>query len=228
MASTSGISIRVSTVINARADRVWDDVRHIASHVEWMKDAVSIKFDDDNNPASDPRSDGSSDGPDDASENAAVDPADDPRREGVGVRFSCRTKVGPIVLNDRMEVTEWTEGRLIGIRHQGLVTGEGRLQINPIDDTRTEVVWEEQLLFPARMGGPIGARLARPILRRIWTSNLTRLAARFRTAGRATGPRPKWNQGPKRPQSPRTAQPPPSPKPAAEPAPRTTTPSPRR
>lgn len=147
-------------MINAQADRVWDDVRQIASHVEWMKDAVSIKFDDDG-------------------ENAAGDPADDPRREGVGVRFSCRTKVGPIVLNDRMEVTEWTEGRLIGIRHQGLVTGEGRLQINPIDDTRTEVVWEEQLLFPARMGGPIGARLARPILRRIWTSNLTRLAARF-------------------------------------------------
>ena len=181
MASTSGISIRVSTVIDAPADRVWDDVRHIASHVEWMKDAVSIKFDDDgdNHPASVPRSDDSGEGPDDASEHAAGDPTSGPRREGVGVRFSCRTKVGPIVLNDRMEVTEWTDGRLIGIRHQGLVTGEGRLQINPIDDTRTEVVWEEQLIFPARMGGPIGARLARPILRRIWTSNLTRLAARF-------------------------------------------------
>ena len=169
-------------MINAQADRVWDDVRHIASHVEWMKDAVSIKFDDsDTDPngglCSNARED--DDSPGDDGENAAVDPADDPRREGVGVRFSCRTKVGPIILNDRMEVTEWTEGRLIGIRHQGLVTGEGRLQINPIDDMRTEVVWEEQLLFPARMGGPIGARLARPVLRRIWTSNLTRLAARF-------------------------------------------------
>ena len=170
-------------MIDAQADRVWDDVRHIASHVEWMKDAVSIKFDDsDTDPNDGLSSDGSSDGPDDASENAAGDPANDPRREGregVGVQFSCRTKVGPIVLNDQMEVTEWTEGRLIGIRHQGLVTGEGRLQINPIDDTRTEVVWEEQLIFPARMGGPIGARLARPILRRLWTSNLARLATRF-------------------------------------------------
>lgn len=172
-------------MIDAPADRVWDDVRHIASHVEWMKDAVSIKFnDDDNDPnyglsSNAGNDDGSDDSPGDDGEHAAGDPADDPRREGVGVRFSCRTKVGPIVLNDRMEVTEWTEGRLIGIRHQGLVTGEGRLQINPVDDTRTEVVWEEQLLFPARMGGPIGARLARPVLRRIWTSNLTRLAARF-------------------------------------------------
>ena len=162
MTGASGISIRVSTVIDAQADRVWDDVRHIARHVEWMKDAVSIEFDDD---------EASGNGPDDNS--------NDPRREGVGVRFSCRTKVGPIILNDRMEVTEWTDGRLIGIRHQGLVTGEGQLRINPIDDNRTEVVWEEQLVFPARMGGPIGARLARPVLRRIWTSNLSRLTARF-------------------------------------------------
>lgn len=178
MTGASGIGIRVSTVIDARADRVWDDVRHIARHVEWMKDAVSIEFDDDghNDPAGGPSSASSSDGPDD---NGPDDNSNDPRREGVGVRFSCRTKVGPIVLNDRMEVTEWTDGRLIGIRHQGLVTGEGRLQINPVDDNRTEVVWEEQLVFPARMGGPIGARLARPVLRRIWTSNLTRLAARF-------------------------------------------------
>ena len=193
MTGASGISIRVSTVIDAQADRVWDDVRHIARHVEWMKDAVSIEFDDDshNDPASGPSSADSSNGPDgdgpdgdgpdgDGPDGDGPDDnSNDPRREGVGVRFSCRTKVGPIVLNDRMEVTEWTDGRLIGIRHRGLVTGEGQLRINPVDDTRTEVVWEEQLMFPARMGGPIGARLARPVLRRIWTSNLTRLAARF-------------------------------------------------
>ena len=177
MPGASGISIRVSTVIDAQADRVWDDVRQIARHVEWMKDAVSIEFDDDghNDPASGPSSADSSDGP----VGEGPDNSNDPRREGVGVRFSCRTRVGPIVLNDRMEVTEWTDGRLIGIRHQGLVTGEGQLRINPVDDTRTEVVWEEQLVFPARMGGPIGARLARPVLRRIWTSNLSRLTARF-------------------------------------------------
>ena len=188
MTGASGISIRVSTVIDAQADRVWDDVRHIASHVEWMKDAVSIEFDDDshNDPASGPSSADSSDGPDadgpDGDGPVADGPDDnsnDPRREGVGVRFSCRTKVGPIVLNDRMEVTEWIDGRLIGIRHQGLVTGEGQLRLIPLDSARTEVVWEEQLVFPARMGGPIGARLARPVLRRIWTSNLSRLAARF-------------------------------------------------
>ena len=153
-AGASGIGIRVSTVIDADISEVWDDLRRIARHVEWMKDAVSIDFCD--------------------------GPGGDPVREGVGVRFSCRTKVGPIVLNDRMEVTEWTDGRLIGIRHQGLVTGEGQLRLTPLDQARTEVVWEERLVFPARMGGPVGAWLARPVLRRIWTANLTRLSARFR------------------------------------------------
>ena len=36
--------IRVSTTIDAPPDRVWADVRHIARHVEWMEDAVSITF----------------------------------------------------------------------------------------------------------------------------------------------------------------------------------------
>jgi hypothetical protein len=36
--------IRVSTVVDAPPDEVWADVRHIARHVEWMHDAVSITF----------------------------------------------------------------------------------------------------------------------------------------------------------------------------------------
>ena len=165
----SGISIRVSTVIDAPIGEVWDDVRHIARHVEWMKDAVSIQFHD---------------GPGESGARGQADgPAREGVREGVGVRFSCRTKVGPIVLNDHMEITEWIDGRLIGIRHRGLVTGEGQLRLAPLDQAQTEVVWEERLVFPARLGGPIGTRLARPVLRRIWTGNLSRLSARFKPPG---------------------------------------------
>ena len=36
--------IRVAVDIEAPAERVWDDVRRIASHVEWMEDAVAIRF----------------------------------------------------------------------------------------------------------------------------------------------------------------------------------------
>ncbi|MGY6500863.1 MAG: SRPBCC family protein [Acidimicrobiales bacterium] len=37
-------SIRISVVIDATPDQVWADVRDVASHVEWMTDAVAIRF----------------------------------------------------------------------------------------------------------------------------------------------------------------------------------------
>ncbi|HZQ85914.1 MAG TPA: SRPBCC family protein [Acidimicrobiales bacterium] len=36
--------IRVSTTIDAAPAVVWEDLRHIDRHVEWMRDAVSIAF----------------------------------------------------------------------------------------------------------------------------------------------------------------------------------------
>jgi hypothetical protein len=36
--------ILVTVLVDARPDEVWNDVRHIASHVEWMEDAVAIRF----------------------------------------------------------------------------------------------------------------------------------------------------------------------------------------
>jgi len=36
--------IRVSTILDAPPARVWADVEHIASHVDWMADATAIRF----------------------------------------------------------------------------------------------------------------------------------------------------------------------------------------
>jgi len=36
--------LRVSVVLDAPPAVVWEDVRHVASHVEWMTDAVAIRF----------------------------------------------------------------------------------------------------------------------------------------------------------------------------------------
>ena len=47
------------------------------------------------------------------------------RTEGVGTRFECVTKVGPIRLTDRMEITEWAPGEAMGVCHTGLVTAAG-------------------------------------------------------------------------------------------------------
>ncbi|HEX2039438.1 MAG TPA: SRPBCC family protein [Acidimicrobiales bacterium] len=90
--------------------------------------------------------------------------------------FDCVTRVGPFRLVDRMEIVEWDEGRAMGIRHVGLVRGEGRFALRRTWRGRTRFTWEEWLRLPWWMGGPLGALVAKPVLRRIWRANLRRLA----------------------------------------------------
>ena len=96
---------------------------------------------------------------------------------GVGTTFDCDTKVGPLRLTDAMTITEWEPGRCMGVRHEGLVTGEGRFTLTAAGDSRTEFTWAEHLRFPWWMGGPIGGALGAPVLRGIWRKNLRRLKA---------------------------------------------------
>ncbi|HEX2698921.1 MAG TPA: SRPBCC family protein [Acidimicrobiales bacterium] len=140
--------VRVSTIIDAPPRRVWAAVREIHSHVDWMEDAVAIRY--------------TSAG-----------------HEGVGTTFDCETKVGPFRLTDRMEVTEWSEGRAMGIRHVGLVQGTGRFTVRRARRGRTRFTWDERLLFPWWMGGAPGSMVAAPVLRRIWRRNLSNLKRRI-------------------------------------------------
>lgn len=103
-----------------------------------------------------------------------------PQRRGVGTVFDCLTKVGPLRLKDRMEVTRWTDGRELGVRHVGLVTGEGVFSLRARRrGRRTQLDWTERLRFPWYLGGPVTGLLAKPVLRSIWRGNLRRLAARI-------------------------------------------------
>jgi uncharacterized protein YndB with AHSA1/START domain len=97
------------------------------------------------------------------------------QRTGVGTAYDCKTKIGPFRTTDRMEITEWEPGRTIGVRHVGLVTGEGRLSIKRVRGGRTQVRWDERLHFPRKLGGPVTATAARPVLRRVWAKNLRNL-----------------------------------------------------
>lgn len=99
--------------------------------------------------------------------------------EGVGTRFECDTKVGPFSLTDVMEVTSWEESRRMGVRHVGLIEGIGAFTLEKLTADRTQFRWEEDLTFPWRLGGPVVAFLARPILRHIWKGNLARLKSRI-------------------------------------------------
>lgn len=98
-----------------------------------------------------------------------------PGHEGVGTTFECDTRVGPFRLTDRMEVTEWAEGRAMGIRHVGLVRGTGRFTVRRSCRGGTRFTWDERLRFPWWMGGGPGSVLAAPVLRRIWRRNLANL-----------------------------------------------------
>ena len=106
-----------------------------------------------------------------------------PSREGVGTTFDCDTKVGPLRLTDRMEVTEWDEGRTMGIRHVGVVTGTGRFTLRRVRRGRTRFTWDERLVFPWWMGGRPASMAAAPVLRWIWRRNLADLKRRVETAG---------------------------------------------
>lgn len=137
----------VRTEIEAPPDVVWRAVEDLATHVEWMEDAVAIRF-------------------------------TSSRRAGVGTTFDCETKVGPFRLTDRMVVTEWAPGRAIGVRHEGLVTGTGRFTVRRARRGRTRFAWEERLVYPWWLGGPVGALASKPILKRIWRRSLHNLKAR--------------------------------------------------
>lgn len=98
---------------------------------------------------------------------------------GVGTRFDCDTKIGPFRLTDQMEITEWSPGKAMGVRHTGLVTGTGTFTLKKIRGGRTRFEWREKLRFPIWLGGPFGALAAKPVLRWVWRRNLRNLAERF-------------------------------------------------
>jgi hypothetical protein len=146
--------IRVRTTLDAPPEVVWADLAHLAGHVDWMHDAVAIRF-------------------------------LGGRTSGVGTRFECDTKVGPLRLTDVMEITRWDPGRAMGVRHRGLVQGSGTFTLRRARGGRTRFTWTERLRFPWLLGGPVTAVAAKPVLRRVWKRNLRNLQRRFDRGGAA-------------------------------------------
>lgn len=97
-------------------------------------------------------------------------------RSGVGTVMQVRTVVGPFRTTDMLEVTEWEERRAIGVRHSGLIRGEGRFSLAALAGG-TRLTWTEDLTFPLFLGGPVTALVAKPVLGLIWRRNLRALKA---------------------------------------------------
>ncbi len=106
------------------------------------------------------------------------------QRRGVGTRFVCDTRVGPLRLRDTMTVTDWEPPHLMGIRHDAVVSGRGQFRLRGLEGERprTELTWAETLRFPWWMGGTLGGRVAAPVLRRLWRRNLGTLKRRAEAA----------------------------------------------
>lgn len=138
--------ILVSVEIAATPAEVWRVVEPIERHVDWMADAVAIRF-------------------------------IDSRTSGVGTEFFCDTKVGPIKLVDRMTITEWVPSQRMGVRHTGVVTGQGVFELDAIDlGRRTRFTWAETLSFPWYLGGRVGEAIGGPlVMKPIWRRNLRAL-----------------------------------------------------
>ena len=98
------------------------------------------------------------------------------QRRGVGTRLAVDTRVGPLRITDRMYVTEWIEGAVIGVDHTGRITGYGRFTLEPSVDGGTLFAWEEELRFPWFLGGRLGEVIGGAfVLRPLWRRNLQRL-----------------------------------------------------
>lgn len=139
------MSIRVSVDIAAPVQKVWDVVEPVERHIDWMADAVAIRFQTE-------------------------------QTRGTGTTFFCDTKVGPIKLVDVMTITAWEPGKVMGVKHTGVVTGTGEFTLEAIDDAHTRFTWTESLTFPWWLGGPIGAFVGGQIvMKAIWRRNLREL-----------------------------------------------------
>lgn len=142
-------NIRVAVHIDAAPQTVWAGIEDVASHVEWMAEAIEIRF----------RTE---------------------QRSGVGTETECDTRIGPFTTTDVFRFTEWDPPRIMRIEHTGLVTGTGRFLLEPIP-SGTRFVWDENLTFPGRFGGPVAGLVAAPVIRHIWRANLRRLKRRIET-----------------------------------------------
>lgn len=136
--------IEVSIQLNATPEHVWSIVEPVENHVDWMADAVAIRFVNE-------------------------------QRRGVGTEFFCDTKVGPIKLVDKMEITEWIPQQVMGVRHVGVVTGTGKFTLTP-HLGGTTFTWAEELNFPWWLGGKLGELVgAKLVMGMIWKRNLREL-----------------------------------------------------
>ena len=173
--------LTVSVSIDAPPEEVWADVSDLSSHVEWMHDARSITFVTDEESGVGATFDCETRiGPFRLNDRMEVT-SWVPGRE-LGVRHvGLVTGTGVFTLHPERRRRAGRDG-LEGPDPDGKLGKPGKRGKRSLRRRRTvgtRFVWRERLRFPWWLGGPLGAFVARPVLRRVWRRNLRNLAARF-------------------------------------------------
>ena len=98
-------------------------------------------------------------------------------REGRGVVIRCATDLLGLVVDDDMEVTQWRDGELIGIRHLGrIIRGTGAFELSALPDGATRFVWWEEVEAPlGRFGDAVSGAVIVPWVSRVFRRSLTAL-----------------------------------------------------
>ncbi len=149
------MGLTVSTVLDAPPEEVWADVEDLASHVEWMQDAVAITFTS-------------------ATDRGVGTTFDCDTKIGP-FRLTDHMEITSWVPGREMGVRH--TGIVTGSGVFTLRPERSRVRRRPTG--RTRFSWTEKLSFPWYLAGPIGALCARPVLRHVWKKNLKNLERRF-------------------------------------------------
>jgi hypothetical protein len=107
-------------------------------------------------------------------------------REGVGVEARAAIRIAGITTEDRIRVTRWEPPWILEITHLGWVAGTGYMELSPTAEG-CALFWREHLLPPWGWLGRMGMRVLRPVMRRVFASDLERLRQLVESGGVSTG-----------------------------------------
>jgi uncharacterized membrane protein len=98
----------------------------------------------------------------------------DPGPVRVGSRAEGLVRILGIPVRDPVTITAFEPPRRFAIRHDGVFSGDGVIELDPGADGRSTIVrWRERLVPPILPG--LGSLVGRPILRRVFQADLHRL-----------------------------------------------------
>jgi hypothetical protein len=95
-------------------------------------------------------------------------------REGVGVEARATVRIAGISTEDRIRVIRWEPPRTLEIAHLGWVKGSGTMELSATQ-AGCRLFWRERLFPPWGPIGRLGMGVLRPVLRRVFASDLAEL-----------------------------------------------------